>query len=293
MTLVPFADLLAERRAARGGLGAFSCYDLETARGVLKAACDADVGVVLLISGEALARPGGDQLAAALVATAARSAARACVQLDHVGEIELVATGLELGCGAVMADGSRLPYEPNVAFVAAAARLAARTGATVEAELGHIAGDENVTVATTAGALTDPLEAAAFVAATGAACLAVSIGNVHGCYASSPALDWPRLEAIRRHVAVPLSLHGASGLPDADIRRAIATGVTKVNVNSELRAAYLAETAAALPEVAQGGRVLELHRRQTAAMHAAAADKLRLYAIDSAPAPGSRGGTDA
>lgn len=289
MTLVSFAELLAERRAARGGLGAFTCYDLETARGVLDAACEADVGVVLLISGEALARPGGDQLAVALVATAARSAARACVQLDHAGSIELVAAGLELGCGAVMADGSKLPYEQNVAFVAEAARLAARTGATVEAELGHVGGDEDVAVAAAAGALTDPQEAAAFVEATGAACLAVSIGNVHGRYAAPPALDWPRLEAIRRSVAVPLSLHGASGLPDADVRRAIGMGVTKVNVNTELRGAYLAATAAALPEVAEGGRVLELHRRQTAATRAAAAAKLRLYAPAPRPTDARRG----
>lgn len=278
MTLVPFADLLAERRAARGGLGAFTCYDLETARGVLEAACGAGAGVVLMVSGEALAQPGGAQLVAALVATAARSPARACVQLDHVASVELVATGVELGCGVVMADGSRLPYEDNVAFVAEAARLAARTGATVEAELGHVGGDEDVAVAATAGALTDPQEAAAFVAATGAACLAVSIGNVHGRYAAPPALDWPRLEAIRRSVAVPLSLHGASGLPDADVRRAIGIGVTKVNVNTELRRAYLAATASALREVAEGGRILELHRRQTAAMRTAAARKLRLYA---------------
>ena len=72
---------------------------------------------------------------------------------------------------------------------------------------------------------------------SGVDCLAVSIGNVHGHYAGTPALDWARLERLRG-AGAPLSLHGASGLPDADVRRAVSLGVAKVNVNTELRAAY-------------------------------------------------------
>jgi fructose/tagatose bisphosphate aldolase len=112
---------------------------------------------------------------------------------------------------------------------------------------------------------------------TGAACLAVSIGNVHGTYASTPALDWERLAAIRAATEVPLSLHGASGLPDESIRRAMAGGIAKVNVNTELREAYLDATEEALAEVRDGDNVLELHRRQSAAVHALAAAKLTLY----------------
>jgi tagatose 1,6-diphosphate aldolase GatY/KbaY len=85
--------------------------------------------------------------------------------------------------------------------------------------------------------LTDPAEAAAFVRSSGAGCLAVSIGNVHGHYAGAPALDWERLERLRG-TGAPLALHGASGLPDADVSRAVSLGIAKVNVNTELRAAY-------------------------------------------------------
>ena len=144
----------------------------------------------------------------------------------------------------------------------------------VEAELGHIEGGEDVAAATEAGALTDPEAAGAFVAATGCDCLAVSIGNVHGRYAAPPRLDWDRLAGIREHVDVPLSLHGASELPDDDIRRAIALGVCKVNVNTELRERYLAQLEAGLPAAREGLRLLDLEAAVIAAVAAVVAAKL-------------------
>ena len=79
--------------------------------------------------------------------------------------------------------------------------------------------------------------------ATGADCLAVSIGNVHGTYRDPPAFDWSRLAAIRFAGGAPLSLHGASGVPDAMLQRALRAGIAKVNFNTELRQAYIAATA--------------------------------------------------
>jgi len=110
-------------------------------------------------------------------------------------------------------------------------------GIAVEAELGRVEGDEDVAAHTAGGALTDPAEAAAFWRASGIDCLAVSIGNVHGHYTSTPVLDWDRLERLRG-AGAPLSLHGASGLADADVSRAVSLGIAKANVNTELRAAY-------------------------------------------------------
>lgn len=207
------------------------------------------------------------------------------MQLDHVRDLGLIEAALELGAGAVMADGSRLELEDNVAFVRAAADLAAARGAAVEAELGGIEGDEDVAGGAAAGRLTDPDEAATVVRRTGAACLAVSIGNVHGHYQRPPRLDWPRLAAIRDRVGVPLSLHGASGLPDQDVRRAVAMGVAKVNVNTQLREAYLRATAQAVDAVADGLRLLELHEAQASAVAPVVAGKLAGYE----PAPAGTG----
>jgi tagatose 1,6-diphosphate aldolase GatY/KbaY len=270
--LVGFAQLLGGPAAT----GAFTCYDLETARAVLAAAATRGRGVVLLVSRQAFAAEGGDQLLAAIRAAAEHSPARACVQLDHVSDLALVGAAFDLGAGAVMADGSRLPFEANVDLVVAAQELARRAGGAVEAELGHVAGTEDIARATESGGLTDPDEARRFVGATGAACLAVSIGNVHGTYARTPQLDWPRLGAIEAAVGVPLSLHGASGLPDGDVRRAVGAGIRKVNVNTELRAAYLLATQAALPSVRDGLEVMAMHDAQSRAVRSAVERKLDL-----------------
>jgi ketose-bisphosphate aldolase len=264
--LVGFSALLSEHTAARSAVGAFTCYDLEVTRAVLAAAAGRDVGVVLLISREAFAADGGDQLLAGVRAAAERSPARACVQLDHVSDPELIAGAFELGAGAVMADGSRSPFDENVALVQEAKRSAERFGAAVEAELGHVTGGEDVAAATEAGAMTAPEEAKRFAAATGVACLAVSIGNVHGNYAGEPSLDWDRLAGIEGAVDVPLSLHGASGLADADLRRAVAAGVRKINANTELSDAYLSATRDRLEEALDGLRLISLHEAQTAAV---------------------------
>lgn len=276
--LAPFTDLLAEHDLRRTGLGAFTCYDLEVAGGVLAAAARLDVGVVLLISREAFAAPAGEQLLAGVRAAAERSPGRACIQLDHVADLEQIGRALELGAGAVMADGSKLPFEENAALVTAAAELAHREGGAVEAELGHIAGDEDVARAAEAGGFTDPAEAERFLAETDADCLAVSIGNVHGAYRDEPKLDWKLLDAIEARASVPLSLHGASGLADADLRRAVAAGVRKVNVNAELRQAYLEVTAAELEGALDGGRVLALHAAQRAAAEELVAAKIDAFA---------------
>ncbi len=276
--LIPFRELLEERRAAGAAAGAFTCYTLSTAAGVLRAARDAGAPVIVLVSEASYAAPEGRLLLSALCAAAERADVPACVQLDHVADAAVIARALEDGAGAVMADGSRLPFAANVDLARAAVGVATVHGAGVEAELGHIAGGEDVAAATGAGALTEPEEAARLVEETGADCLAVSIGNVHGHYASPPRLDWDRLARIRGLVDVPLSLHGASGLPDGDLRRAVAAGICKVNVNTELRARIYAELERRLPNTAPGLRLLELETAVADAVAEVAADKLRLLA---------------
>lgn len=273
--LASFAELLNEHRRRGAAVGAFTCYNFETAFGVLRAA--GSRGCVILVSGKTFRSDYGEQLVAGLRAVAERSPTPACLQLDHTDDIRLIEAALELGVGAVMADGSRLPFGENAEFVREAVALAARYGAQVEAELGGIEGDEDVAAAVAAGALTDPEEAAAFAERTGAACLAVSIGNVHGTYRHPPALDWPRLKEICARTDVPLSLHGASGLPDADLRRAIDLKISKVNVNTELRERYLDAVAGRVEEARSGFKVADLNLAAARAVEETATAKLALY----------------
>ncbi len=264
-----FSELLAEAAVREGAVGAFTCYNLETAIGALRAAEERGRGTILLVSKQSFAAAGGDLLLRALVAAADTAPTPACVQLDHVSDPGTIERAFALGAGAVMADGSKLPLQENVRLVRAAGALGQ-----VEAELGGIEGDEDVAAAVAGGALTDPAEAAALVDEASVACLAVSIGNVHGLYAAPPSLDWPLLEAIRDRVELPLSLHGASGLPDEDVRRAISLGVRKVNVNTEFREAYLSVSEEWLDRVRAGARVLELNQAQIAGIADVAGRKL-------------------
>jgi tagatose 1,6-diphosphate aldolase GatY/KbaY len=121
------------------------------------------------------------------------------------------------------------------------ADLANSMGKSVEAELGRLSGNEDgITVAEREARLTDPDQAAAYVDNTSVHALAVCIGNIHGRYHSPPQLDFDQLAAIADRVSIPLVLHGTSGLPDDMITRAVALGVSKFNVNTELRSAGIA-----------------------------------------------------
>jgi tagatose 1,6-diphosphate aldolase GatY/KbaY len=274
--LTPFRELLDERRAAGAAAGAFTCYDVTTALGVVRAAELRDVPVILLVSEASFCGPDSRLLMPALLAVAAAAKILACVQIDHLADPSRIDAALASGAGAVLADGSRLPADENAAFVRSVVD-AARADVGIEAELGHIEGGEDIAAAVAAGRLTDPDEAAAFVTKTGVDCLAVSIGNVHGTYASTPQLDWERLERIREAVGdLPLSLHGASGLPPGNVRRAVSLGICKVNVNTEIRRRYLDELSSSLPGVLPGMRLLQLEAAVIAAVAEAAGETLDL-----------------
>ena len=237
MSETRFGSVLVDAAAEGRAVGAFTCYDLLGFEAVVRAAQARAAPVIALVGTGSFAARGGERLIAAFRAAAAQARVQVLIQLDHAADRELIERAAAAGVDAVMADGSLMPYEQNVAFSAAVAQELLALGIAVEAELGRVEGDEDLAAQTAGGALTDPDEAAAFVRASGVECLAVSIGNVHGHYTGTPALDWERLERLRG-AGAPLALHGASGLPDADLRRAVALGIAKVNVNTELRAAY-------------------------------------------------------
>jgi tagatose 1,6-diphosphate aldolase GatY/KbaY len=162
------------------------------------------------------------------------------VHLDHCPDIGLIEACFAWGFSSALADGSHLPFAENIAFTKRAVELAARYGGTIESELGYLAGSEDgLTVEEIESSLTDPTQAHEFITTTGAAMLAVSIGNVHGYVPVSPSLDFERLAQIAAQVDVPLVLHGASGIPREDIQHAIHMGIAKLNINTEVRTAFL------------------------------------------------------
>jgi tagatose 1,6-diphosphate aldolase GatY/KbaY len=272
--LVGFADLVEEQRRRRHALGAFTCYDLETALGVLEAVQAANYSAVILISNAAYSAHGGDQLAAGIRAVVERAPTPVCLQLDHVASLTGIASAFANGFGAVMVDGAKLPLDQNITLARESERIARRWDGAIEVELGHVGGSEDGSGDGRTGALTDPEEVEQFVSATRPACLAISVGNVHGEYSSPPVLDWTRLDAIREKTDVALALHGASGLTEEDLRRAIVRGVTKVNINTDIRQAYFQATERQVAEHRKGWNVLKLHESQVEAVREAVVDKL-------------------
>jgi tagatose 1,6-diphosphate aldolase GatY/KbaY len=237
--LISTRELLEKARRGRYGVGAFNVYTLEQVRAVLQAAEALESPVIVQVLPKALDTAGTALIKACLEAGRC-SNVKVSVHLDHCADESVMERALAAGVSSIMADGSHLDYESNVAFTCRMVHLAGRAGADVEAELGRLTGTEDgLAVAQSEIRLTDPDQAADFAARTHTHALAVCIGNVHGKYHQPPELDFHRLAAIQRRVDLPIVLHGTSGLPDSMIRRCIELGVCKFNVNTELRAAYL------------------------------------------------------
>jgi ketose-bisphosphate aldolase len=272
-------------------VGAFSVYNLEGALAVCRAAEDEGTPVILQAGSSAFRYAGRRPLAALAVAAAEESSAEVGVHLDHSRGLGEIRECLELGYTSVMVDGSRLTFEDNVALTKKAAEAAHGSGAWIEAELGGLSGDEDRSGAGQAGEpMTDPEDAARFVEETGVDALAVAIGNVHGFVPYEVELDLGRLAEIRERVPVPLVLHGASSLPDDQVEGAIALGVAKINVNAELRRAFIGgakEAADALPPDDDG--IAALLSPATERMRAAGREKVRFFSRVHEARPASLG----
>ena len=245
--LLSGVEALQRARRERRAIPGFVAYNLETAQAIVQAGERTGKPILIMAGSSAFRHAGLDELASMCVRLASRSASEIGVHLDHCRSLEEIEACLEHGYTSVMIDGSHLPYEQNVDVTRRAVALAHQRGAWVEAELVGTAGDEDVSANATATAMTDPDVARDFVARTGTDALAVAVGNVHGFTDTEPAIDLVRLEAIRDVTSVPLVLHGASGLSQDTLLACVRRGVAKINVNTELRRAYLDAFAAAMP----------------------------------------------
>jgi tagatose 1,6-diphosphate aldolase GatY/KbaY len=233
---------------------AFTCYDFTTALGVVGAAEESGRGVILLVAPKTAATPHGLRLIAALRGLADAASVPVAVQLDHASDLDVMADAVAAGADSVLADGSSLPYEDNIALVVAARALLG-PDVVLEAELGGLAGDEDRAFGAdesgesgeSVAGLTDSAQVEDFVSRTGAELLAVAVGNVHGKYKGEPQLRWDVLQDIAVRTHLPLVLHGASGIPAEELVKAASMNVGKVNFNTELRTGVLATLQEHLP----------------------------------------------
>jgi fructose-bisphosphate aldolase class II len=258
-------------------MGAFNVIHLETAEGLAAAAEQAGLPVILQISENCVRYHGGlEPIATATLAVAAQSHAAVAVHLDHATEEGLARQAVDLGFGSIMFDASALEYAENVAVTRRVGEHAHAAGVLVEGELGEVGGKDG---AHAPGVRTDPAEAVRFVEETGVDALAVAVGSSHAMRDRTAALDLELVARLKRAVPVPLVLHGSSGVPDADLVRAVRAGMTKINVSTHLNGFFtraVREVLDADPRVVDSRKYLAAGR---AALAAEAARLLTLFAV--------------
>lgn len=242
MPLVSTGELVSAAAAGSHGIAAFNVITLEHAEAIAAGAEQAGGPAILQISENAVKFHGGrlSAIAAAAAAVARASTAPLALHLDHVVSADLLRAAADEGFSSVMFDASKLPYDENVKATADAVRWGHERGIWIEAELGKVGGKEGEPPldAHAPGVRTVPSEAAAYVADTGVDALAVAVGSSHAMTRRTASLDHTLITDLRDAVPVPLVLHGSSGVPDEEIRRAVAAGMVKINVGTALNTAF-------------------------------------------------------
>lgn len=231
MGLVNLRDILAPAAQNNYAVGAFNVINTEFLEAVVGAAERMRSPVILNLAEVHLTYVDMDVITPAILRRAQRSGVPIALNLDHGLTFETVVKAVRCGFTSVMFDGSHLAYEENVAQTREIATLCHAVNVSVEAELGAVGGSEGGELMGTVNPdlYTDPAQAEDFVRRTGIDALAVAIGNAHGKYRGVPKLDFERLEAISKKTGIPLVLHGGSGIPDDDFRKAIGLGIAKIN----------------------------------------------------------------
>ena len=234
--LVSLKKILAD--AEKGGycVPAFNVYNMETVMGAIKAAEETRAPVILQIYPRLIKEECGYYLSPVVVAAAHKATVPVCFHLDH-GPSELEATRIvRWGATGVMLDGSTLPFEENIALTKKVCDMCAHVDVQVEGELGHV----GTTKDTDMDEFTTPEDAKRFVEETGVICLAVAVGTAHGRYSKPPKLDIERIKAIREATNnTALVLHGGSGVPDEEIKKAVKAGIRKMNFATDICYAFL------------------------------------------------------
>ncbi|MBQ5677539.1 MAG: class II aldolase [Clostridia bacterium] len=229
MALVPMKKLLEKAEDEGVAVGAFSVGNMEMVMGAVWAAEELNTPIILQIAECRLKNSPLELMGPMMISAAKNAKVDIAVHLDHGLKIETVEKALKMGFTSVMFDGSTLPLEENIKAVKTVREMADKYGATVEAELGVVGGNEG-DGASHEILCTNPDDAKLFCDETGVDALAVAIGNAHGNYPVLPNLRFDVLDDINKMVETPLVLHGGTGITDEMFQQAIMLGVRKVNI---------------------------------------------------------------
>jgi len=266
MAFITSTEMFKKSLKSDYAVGAFNVNNMEIIQGIVDAAKQEQAPIILQVSAGARKYAKPAYLLKLVEAAMMDTGLDICLHLDHGEDFEICKQCIDGGFTSVMIDGSKHPFEDNVALTKKVVEYAHAHGVVVEAELGKLAGvEDNIKVDSKSATYTDPEEAAEFVEKTGVDSLAIAIGTSHGAYKFSgdPQLDFDRLREIHKLIPdTPLVLHGAStvlpefvdkcnqyggnipgakGVPEEMITEAAKYGICKVNIDTDLRLAMTAE----------------------------------------------------
>ena len=234
--LVSFDKILSIADKGGFAIPAFNVYNMETVMGIIGAAEELRAPVILQCYSRLMSNDEGYYLSPIVLAAAARASVPVCFHLDHgAGELPVM-RAIRFGATGIMIDAPTEPIDQNIAITSKIVELCGHNGIQVEGELGHIGSANDETMSES----TETADAVRFANETGVRALAIAVGTAHGHYKKAPKLDIERIGEI--HTALPevsLVLHGGSGIPDEQIRAAIAAGIRKINFGTDVCYSFL------------------------------------------------------
>lgn len=237
--LVNGNKILHDAKVGKYAVPQFNINNLEWTKNILEECQNQNIAVILGVSEGAAKYMGGYKVVTAMVNALMEElniTIPVCLHLDHGTSFESCKNAIDAGFSSVMIDASKHELDENIRITKEVVDYAHERNVTVEAEVGHIGGTEdNITNTSTNATLEDCLT---LVNGTNIDSLAPALGSVHGLYKGEPNLDFETMAEINENLTIPLVLHGGTGIPDYDIKKAISCGISKININTELQIAW-------------------------------------------------------
>ncbi len=266
-----------EQKAREGhyAIPHFNVWNAEMLMGVIDAAEELRAPIIISFGTGFTGNTSFEDYCYMMESMAKKATVPVILHWDHGRNMTILQNAVNHCMNSVMRDASALPFEANVAETKRCVEYFRAYNIPVEAELGHVGNETVYEEALSGYQYTDPKKAKEFVDRTGCDSLAVAIGNVHGVYSSEPKLAFDILEEVAKAVDVPIVLHGASGIGDEDIKKAISLGVAKINIHTELTLAALDAIKENIDEP-----YLAMQRRVREAVKERAKCKIKLFGDD-------------
>ena len=238
MPLVTSKEILLDAQKGHYAIGAFNVENMEMVMAVLAAAEEQKSPVIMQTTPGTIKFAGVDFYFANVAAAAKRAKVPVVMHLDHGNSFSMAMSAFRAGYTSIMIDGSKLPFEDNIALTKSVVEACHAGNVPVEGELGKVGGKEDDLENEDENPYTNPQEAKEFVERTGVDSLAIGIGTAHGIYRKEPKINLEVLDQISKIVDVPLVMHGTSGVPDNTVKDCISRGICKVNYATDLRIAF-------------------------------------------------------